>query len=67
MLADPVQEVLDAELELEQEQVKPVPRIGAKLNVNFYLGIGTHKEQFMMILNIDKNFHAVGDVLAQGG
>ena len=54
-----MQEVLDAEL----EQVKHVPRTGAKLNVDFILGVGTHKEKFMIIFDIDGNFHVVWMIL----
>jgi purine-binding chemotaxis protein CheW len=52
VLADSVQEVID----LEPEQIEPAPRIGAKLNTEFILGMGKHNEQFMMILDIDKVF-----------
>jgi purine-binding chemotaxis protein CheW len=51
-MADSVQEVLD----LEPEQIEPPPRIGAKLNTDFIMGMGKHNEQFIMILNIDKVF-----------
>ncbi len=51
-MADSVQEVLD----LEPEQIEPPPRIGAKLNTDFVMGMGKHNDQFIMILNIDKVF-----------
>jgi len=54
-MADSVQEVLD----LEPEQIEPPPRIGAKLNTDFIMGMGKHNDQFIMILNIDKVFSAI--------
>ena len=56
-MADAVQEVLD----LEPDQIEPPPRIGTKLNTEFIKGMGKHAEQFIIILNIDKVFHA-GDL-----
>jgi len=52
VLADAVQEVID----MEPEQIEPAPRIGAKLNMDFILGMGKHNGTFMMILDIDKIF-----------
>jgi purine-binding chemotaxis protein CheW len=54
-MADSVQEVLD----LEPDQIEPPPRIGAKLNTDFIMGMGKHNDQFIMILNIDKVFSAI--------
>jgi len=54
-MADSVQEVLD----LEPEQIEPPPRIGAKLNTDFIMGMGKHNDQFIMILNIDKVFSGI--------
>lgn len=51
-LADSVQEVF----ELEPDQIEPAPRIGAKLNTDFLLGMGKHDSQFIMILDIDRTF-----------
>jgi purine-binding chemotaxis protein CheW len=53
-MADSVQEVLD----LEPVQIEPPPRIGAKLNTDFIMGMGKHNDQFIIILNIDKVFSA---------
>jgi purine-binding chemotaxis protein CheW len=54
-MADSVQEVLD----LEPDQIEPPPRIGAKLNTDFIMGMGKHNDQFIMILNIDKVFSGI--------
>lgn len=53
-MADSVQEVLD----LEPDQIEPVPRIGTKLNIDFLQGMGKDGERFVMILNIDRVFSA---------
>jgi len=52
VLADAVQEVID----MEPEQIEPAPHIGAKLNMDFILGMGKHNGTFMMILDIDRIF-----------
>jgi len=57
-MADSVQEVLD----MGPEQIEPPPRIGAKLNTDFIMGMGKHNDRFIMILNIDMLFS--GDELA---
>jgi purine-binding chemotaxis protein CheW len=57
-MADSVQEVLD----MGPEQIEPPPRIGAKLNTDFIMGMGKHNDQFVIILNIDRLFS--GDELA---
>jgi purine-binding chemotaxis protein CheW len=59
-MADSVQEVLD----MGPEQIEPPPRIGAKLNTDFIMGMGKHNDQFIMILNIDMLFS--GDELSPG-
>ena len=61
-MADSVQEVLD----LEPEQIEPPPRIGAKLNTDFIMGMGKHNDQFIMILNIDKVFSVIELADAKG-
>jgi purine-binding chemotaxis protein CheW len=53
-MADSVQEVLD----LEPSQIEPPPRIGAKLNTDFIMGMGKHNDRFIIILNIDRVFSA---------
>ena len=63
-LADSVQEVF----ELVPVQIEPPPRIGARFNTDFILGMGKNGGQFIMILNIDRTFssdelEAAGDVL----
>jgi len=57
-MADSVQEVLD----MGPEHIEPPPRIGAKLNTDFIMGMGKHNDRFIMILNIDMLFS--GDELA---
>ncbi len=49
-LADSVQEVFD----LQQDQIEPAPRIGAKMNTDFIKGMGKRDEEFIIILDIDK-------------
>jgi len=51
-LADSVQEVID----MEPENIEPVPKIGTGLNIEFIKGMGKKDDQFMMILDIDKVF-----------
>jgi purine-binding chemotaxis protein CheW len=51
-LVDSVQEVF----ELEPSQIEPAPRIGAKLNTDFILGMGKRDDSFVIILDIDKVF-----------
>ena len=53
-LADSVQEVM----ELEPGQIEPAPRIGTRLNTEFIRGMGTHGEEFIIILDIDRVFSA---------
>jgi purine-binding chemotaxis protein CheW len=54
VLADSVQEVLD----LEPEQIEPVPKIGTRLKTEFIRGIGKRDNHFVVILDIDKVFSA---------
>ena len=49
LLADSVQEVL----ELDQESIKPAPRIGTKLDTGFIKGMGRQNDRFNIILDID--------------
>jgi len=49
-LADSVQEVFD----LEQDQIEPAPRIGAKMKTDFIKGMGKRDDEFIIILDIDK-------------
>ena len=51
-LADSVQEVLD----LEQDQIEPAPKIGTRLKTEFIKGMGKKKEEFIIILDIDRVF-----------
>lgn len=51
-LADSVQEVMD----LDQDQIEPPPRIGARLNTKFIKGMGKRDSGFIIILDIDKVF-----------
>ncbi len=51
-LADSVQEVMD----LDQDQIEPPPRIGARLNTRFIKGLGKRDSGFIIILDIDKVF-----------
>ena len=52
LLADSVQEVL----ELDQENIKPAPRIGTKLDTRFIKGMGRQNDRFNIILDIDRVF-----------
>ena len=51
-LADSVQEVMD----LEPDQIAPAPKIGTRLRTDFIKGMGKRKENFVIILEIDKVF-----------
>jgi purine-binding chemotaxis protein CheW len=53
-LADSVEEVID----LEPDQIRPAPRIGAQIRTDFLKGMGKREEQFIMILDIDRVFSA---------
>jgi len=54
-LVDSVSEVF----EVEDGQVQPSPSIGAKYQADFIHGMIKEKDQFMMLLNIDKVFSAL--------
>lgn len=53
-LADAVHEVI----ELNSDMIEPPPTIGTKLNTEFIKGMGKQKEDFIIILDIDKVFSA---------
>ncbi len=53
-IADSVQEVV----ELPPEEIEPTPKIGTSLNTDFIEGMGKYRENFIIILNIDKVFTA---------
>ena len=58
-LADSVQEVMD----LEPNQIEPAPKIGTRLRTDFIKGMGKRKENFVILLEIDKVFS--GEELSQ--
>jgi purine-binding chemotaxis protein CheW len=62
LLADSVQEVL----ELDQESIKPAPRIGTKLDTAFIKGMGRQNDRFIIILDIDRVFSCDELDLVQG-
>ena len=51
-LVDSVSEVF----EMEEKHIQPSPSIGAKYRADFIQGMIKEKDQFMMLLNIDKVF-----------
>ena len=51
-LADSVQEVID----LEADQIEPPPKIGTRLNTEVIKGMGKRKDEFIIILDIEKIF-----------
>jgi len=51
-MVDSVSEVF----EIEENQIQPSPSIGTKYNADFIQGMIKEKDQFMMLLNIDKVF-----------
>ena len=51
-LADSVQEVLD----LNPKDIEPPPKIGMKMRSEFIKGMGKYKDQFIIILDIDRVF-----------
>jgi purine-binding chemotaxis protein CheW len=53
-MADAVHNVMD----LEPSQIEQAPKVGAKWNTEFIQGIGKHKEEFIIILNVDRIFSA---------
>ena len=62
-LADSVQEVI----EIQPENIEPVPKIGTKLNIEFLQGMGKKYDRFMMILDIDKVFSTEDIAAVSGG
>ncbi|MGE0086219.1 MAG: chemotaxis protein CheW [Desulfococcaceae bacterium] len=50
IVADSVQEVIH----LLPEQISPAPKVGIGLNTEYIKGVGKRKEDFVIILNIDK-------------
>jgi purine-binding chemotaxis protein CheW len=58
-LTDSVQEVMD----LEPEQIEPAPKIGTRLRTDFIKGMGKRKDNFVLILEIDKVF--TGEEISQ--
>jgi len=51
-LTDSVCEVID----LPASDIKPAPRIGTTLNTDYIYGMGSHNDQFITLLNINKIF-----------
>jgi purine-binding chemotaxis protein CheW len=49
-LVDSVQEVI----EIEYDQIEPVPKIGTQLRTDFVMGMGKKDDRFVIILDIDK-------------
>ncbi|HVD97480.1 MAG TPA: chemotaxis protein CheW [Cytophagaceae bacterium] len=58
LLVDSVQEVL----ELPASQINPPPSIGSKYKSDFIIGMGKIKDDFIMLLDIDKIF-SVDDIV----
>ena len=58
LLVDSVQEVL----ELSSSQINPPPSIGSRYKSEFIIGMGKIKEDFVMLLDIDKIF-SVDDIV----
>ena len=54
MLVDAVEEVI----ELEHDQIEPLPGIGIHLDTEFIKGMGKKNGQFIIILDIDRVFSA---------
>lgn len=61
-LTDSVLEVI----EIEPENIEPVPKIGTNLNIEFLHGMGKKDDHFMMIFDIDKVF-STEDIAAVSG
>ena len=57
-LADSVEEVID----LEPDQIQPAPKIGTQIRTDFIKGMGKRDSQFIMILDIDRDFFRRGTV-----
>ncbi len=51
-LADKVQEVV----EIDNAEIMPPPKIGLRLNTDFIRGMGKQKDEFIIILDIEKVF-----------
>ncbi len=51
-LADEVCEVLD----LDDDQLRPAPRLGTAMRIDYIKGIGRHQERFMILLDTSRIF-----------
>lgn len=51
-LADSVSEVI----EIQPSEIEPAPKIGTTLDTTFIKGMGKHRDEFIIILEIDKIF-----------
>jgi purine-binding chemotaxis protein CheW len=51
-LADSVSEVI----EIQPSEIEPAPKIGSTLDTTFIKGMGKHRDEFIIILDIDKIF-----------
>jgi len=60
-VVDSVEEVM----ELDNSQIEPAPRIGARLNTDFIKGMGKQGDQFLIILDIDRVFSSNELLLVQ--
>ncbi|GAB6038752.1 chemotaxis protein CheW [Fundidesulfovibrio butyratiphilus] len=52
VMADAVKEVF----EMERDQIKPPPKMGAAVRADLLKGIGRHRKQFIMLLDVNKVF-----------
>ncbi|HEY9766096.1 MAG TPA: chemotaxis protein CheW [Chroococcales cyanobacterium] len=52
VLVDSVEEVFT----LDFRQIKPPPRLGARINVDFIRGMGQRGEKFLILLDVDRVF-----------
>ncbi len=63
IITDAVQEVI----RFLPRQISPAPRVGMKLNTEYIEGVGKRKDDFIIILNIDKIISDTGLLKGGGG
>ena len=59
VLTDAVQAVL----EIDQDNIEAVPRMGTNLNTDFIHGMARHEEKFLILLDIDKVLASEGEAV----
>lgn len=59
VLTDAVQAVLD----LDPEDIEPVPKMGTNLNTDFIKGMGRNQDSFLILLDLDRVLESESEVV----